>query len=88
MTCECKLCGAAKEHWTKEPPIRAMRHNEAKVYNFIVNFRKERAQSPTFEEIAEGTGYAKSWVHNCVTGLESIGKIHKTSESRSIIPLD
>ena len=59
---------------------------QADVVNFIETFIRDRGYSPTFEEIAKGTGLKSlATVHKHITNLERRGRITRAANnSRSI----
>ena len=57
-----------------------------RIYDFLVEYITKNGYSPSYLEIADGTGLkAKSRVHHYISVLEDMGKIHtQNGKTRTI----
>ena len=59
-----------------------------RIYDFLVEYITKNGYSPSYLEIADGTGLkAKSRVHHYISVLEDMGKIHTQNRKPSTISL-
>lgn len=59
------------------PPFYNMTQHQRDVMNFVVLAIRQTGQSPTVQEIADGTGRFASNVHKTLDRLEARGFIHR-----------
>ena len=59
-----------------------------RIYDFLVEYITKNGYSPSYLEIADGTGLkAKSRVHHYISVLEDMGKIHTQNRKPRTISL-
>lgn len=65
-----------------------MTNSEAKVYDYIVFYRKQHGLSPSVRDISMGLGlYSPYSVQRHISSLVETGYLHKTAgKPRSLIP--
>lgn len=64
--------------------------SNARVYSYLKNYYVRNLRPPTMQEIAEGTGYAKGTVKNCMRHLVAASQVRKLDHggNRNHVPFD